>query len=101
MAARPRSRPAVNALHGQRRRPARRADAGAAALGGLPLATYTAVLVANTAMPAWHEARRELPFVFAASAPASAGAAAAVLAPASTRARPPARAGRRGRGAAR
>ena len=33
-------------------------------------------------MPAWHEARRELPFVFAGSAMASAGAAALVLTPA-------------------
>ena len=32
---------------------------------GPPLATYTAALVANTAVPAWHEAHRELPFVFA------------------------------------
>ena len=30
------------------------------------MATYTAVLIANTAVPVWHEARRELPFVFAA-----------------------------------
>ena len=29
--------------------------------------TYTAALVANTAVPVWHEARRELPFVFAAA----------------------------------
>ena len=38
-----------------------------------------AVLLANTAVPVWHEARRELPFVFAASAAASAGAAAVAL----------------------
>ncbi|HMI21432.1 MAG TPA: hypothetical protein VK496_00810 [Gaiellaceae bacterium] len=37
----------------------------AAGLLGLPLTTYTAALVANTAVPIWHEARRELPFVFA------------------------------------
>ena len=55
-------------------------DAAAAALG-LPLATYTAVLVADTSIPVWHEARRELPFVFAGSAAASAGAAAALLVP--------------------
>jgi Polysulfide reductase len=53
-----------------------------AGLFGPPLATYTAVLVADTAIPVWHEARRELPFVFAGSAGASAGAAAAVLTPA-------------------
>lgn len=32
------------------------------------MTTYTAVLVADTAIPVWHEARRELPFVFAGSA---------------------------------
>ncbi|MEU8108183.1 NrfD/PsrC family molybdoenzyme membrane anchor subunit [Nonomuraea muscovyensis] len=37
-------------------------------------ATYTAVLVADTAVPAWHEAYRELPFLFAGSAMAAAGA---------------------------
>jgi len=52
------------------------------ALLGLPLATYTAVLVSDTAVPVWHEARRELPFVFASSSAASGGAAAAVLTPA-------------------
>jgi hypothetical protein len=49
-----------------------------AGLLGLPLPTYPAALVANTAVPVWHEARRELPFVFAASAAASAGAAASI-----------------------
>jgi Polysulphide reductase, NrfD len=53
----------------------------AAGLLGLPLSTYTAALVANTAVPVWHEARRELPFVFAGSAAASAGAAAAIATP--------------------
>jgi formate-dependent nitrite reductase membrane component NrfD len=52
-----------------------------AALLGLPLATYTAVLVADTAIPVWHEGRRELPLVFAGSAGASAGAAALILVP--------------------
>jgi DMSO reductase anchor subunit len=55
---------------------------GAAAALGLPLAVYTAVLVADTSVPVWHEARRELPFVFASSAAASAGAAAVLLTPA-------------------
>jgi hypothetical protein len=45
---------------------------------GPGVATYTAVLVANTAVPIWHEARRELPFVFASGAAASAGAAAVI-----------------------
>ena len=47
-----------------------------AALLAPALASYTGVLLADTATPAWHDARRELPFVFAASAAASAGGAA-------------------------
>ncbi len=58
----------------------RLAGVGAAAFGP-PLATYTAALVANTAVPAWHEAHRELPFVFAGSGAAAAGGLAMVLAP--------------------
>ena len=49
------------------------------ALAGPPLATYTGTLVANTAVPVWHEGRHELPWLFAASASASAGAAAAMF----------------------
>jgi hypothetical protein len=52
-----------------------------AALLGLPVATYTAALIANTAVPVWHEARAELPVVFAAGAAASAGAAALMSTP--------------------
>jgi formate-dependent nitrite reductase membrane component NrfD len=51
----------------------------AAALAGPPLATYTGVLLADTAVPAWHEARDELPWLFGASAAATAGAAACVF----------------------
>jgi formate-dependent nitrite reductase membrane component NrfD len=40
---------------------------------GPALTTYTAVLLADTAVPGWHEAYRELPFVFAGSALASGG----------------------------
>jgi hypothetical protein len=58
-----------------------RAAQVAGSLLGAGMATYTAALVANTAVPAWHEARRELPFVFAASAVASAGGFAAALTP--------------------
>jgi len=50
-----------------------------AAVLGLPLSTYTAALVTNTAVPVWREARRSLPFVFAAGAGLSAGAAATAL----------------------
>ena len=56
------------------------ADVAAGALGTI-LATYTALLVSDTAVPVWHEARRELPFVFAGGAMASAGAAAAIVTP--------------------
>jgi hypothetical protein len=54
---------------------------GASALLGLPLSTYTAALIANTAVPVWHEARAELPVVFAAGAATSAGAAALITTP--------------------
>jgi formate-dependent nitrite reductase membrane component NrfD len=53
----------------------------AAALGA-PLATYTAALVTHSAIPAWSEARNEMPFVFAASATASAAGAAMLTVPA-------------------
>jgi formate-dependent nitrite reductase membrane component NrfD len=46
---------------------------------GPPLTTYTGTLLANTAIPVWHEARRELPLLFGASASASAGAATALF----------------------
>jgi formate-dependent nitrite reductase membrane component NrfD len=56
------------------------AQLGAGVLGPA-LATYTAVLVADTAVPVWHEARRELPLLFASGAAASAGAAAVIATP--------------------
>jgi hypothetical protein len=58
----------------------RLAGVGAAAFGP-PLATYTAALVANTAAPAWHEAHRELPFVFGGSGAQAAGGLAMLLVP--------------------
>jgi hypothetical protein len=45
------------------------------------LATYTAALLAQTAVPGWHEVRRELPFVFAGSAAASGGGFGMLAAP--------------------
>ncbi len=69
-------------LTGRLPRVGRLAGAGAALLGP-PLTTYTAALIANTAIPAWHEAHRELPFVFGGSAAAAAGGVAAMFAPAS------------------
>lgn len=62
------------------------AEVVAAALGPL-VSTYTAVLLADTSVPAWAESHRLLPLVFAASSAASAGAA-GVVATATTDARP-------------
>jgi len=62
----------ASALTGIAPRAGRAAGAGAGLLG-TAVATYTAALIANTAVPAWHEGHRELPFLFAGSA-ASAGA---------------------------
>jgi formate-dependent nitrite reductase membrane component NrfD len=42
---------------------------------GLALATYTGVLVANTAVPVWQASRRVLPILFGASAMTSVGSA--------------------------
>jgi formate-dependent nitrite reductase membrane component NrfD len=52
-----------------------------AALGGLSVATYTAALLVNTSIPAWHEARWTLPMVFASGAALSAGGACTALTP--------------------
>ncbi len=60
-----------------------RAAAAGAGLLGPAVASYTAALIADTAVPAWHEGHRELPFVFvgsAASAAAGFGMLAAPLA---------------------
>lgn len=62
---------AVN-LTGRWRPVGQLAGAGAATLGGL-VATYTGALIADTAVPAWHEGHRELPFLFAGSAAMAAG----------------------------
>jgi hypothetical protein len=56
--------------------------AGMAAAALAPaLATYTAVLLADTAVPSWHEAYPQLPFVFAGSALASGAGVGLVAAP--------------------
>jgi formate-dependent nitrite reductase membrane component NrfD len=44
-----------------------------AAMLGTAVATYTSVLLCDTAVPAWHEGHREMPFLFAGSATAAAG----------------------------
>jgi formate-dependent nitrite reductase membrane component NrfD len=45
---------------------------GVAALAGPAVATYTGALVADTAVPAWHDGHREMPLVFGASAASAA-----------------------------
>jgi DMSO reductase anchor subunit len=62
-------------------RPLRGAAGVVSGVFGSALASYTGALVSDTAIPVWHEARRELPFVFAGSAAATAGGAAAILTP--------------------
>jgi len=47
------------------------APAIVAGMLGIPLAGYTAVLIANTAVPVWQQSRRALPFLFIAGAIAS------------------------------
>lgn len=53
----------------------------ASAVLGPCVATYTGVLIADTAVPLWHGAHRELPFVFASSAAMSAGGLGLLVAP--------------------
>lgn len=54
---------------------------GAAAVLGPAMCTYTAVLLADTATPAWHESYRDLPVLFAGSALASEAGAALLTVP--------------------
>ena len=70
----------VNAVTGRLRLAGALGTAGAAALGP-GVATYTAALISNTAVPAWHEGYRQMPFVFAASAVASAAGMGMAVAP--------------------
>ncbi len=58
----------------------RAATLGAAVLGSA-VVSYTAVLVADTAVPSWHEAWRELPFVFVSSGASAASGLALVASP--------------------
>jgi formate-dependent nitrite reductase membrane component NrfD len=70
----------------------RAGDAATMTAGGLgpAVAAYTSVLLADTATPAWHNARRELPYLFAGSAATAAGGL-GLLAVTPARARPAAR----------
>ena len=79
---------AASQVTGRLPRLGRLAGVGAAVFGP-PLVTYTAALLGNTAVPAWHEAHRELPFVFAGSGACAAGGMALLLIPAAGN--PPAR----------
>lgn len=63
---------ALSAVTGRAPRTGAAATAGAALLGP-GVAAYTAALLADTAVPAWHGAHRPLPFVFVGSASAAAG----------------------------
>lgn len=58
-----------------------RVAAATSMVSGPALATYTGILLADTAVPVWHEARDHLPWVFAGSATMSAGAVATLLTP--------------------
>jgi formate-dependent nitrite reductase membrane component NrfD len=63
---------AVSEVTGILRGPGRAATLGAGLLGP-GIATYTAALICDTAVPAWHEGYREMPYVFAGSAASAAG----------------------------
>ncbi|MFC0248071.1 NrfD/PsrC family molybdoenzyme membrane anchor subunit [Citricoccus parietis] len=54
---------------------------GLAALLGAPLAGYTAVLLSDTAMPTWNDAKEDLPFVFVSSASIAASGMAMITTP--------------------
>ena len=56
------------------------ATAGAA-LVGPAICTYTAALICDTAVPAWHEGHREMPYLFAGSAASAAGGLGMILVP--------------------
>lgn len=71
---------AASALTGRLPRIGAAATAGTALLGPA-VAAYTAALIADTAVPAWHDGYRELPFVFAGSAATAAGGLGLLAAP--------------------
>lgn len=77
---------AATAVAGRRLRVGAVATAATGVLGPA-VSTYTAALIADTAVPAWHDGYREMPFVFAGSSATAAGGIGLVLAP-STQAAP-------------
>jgi formate-dependent nitrite reductase membrane component NrfD len=80
---------AASAVTGLLPRAGAAATAGAAVLGS-GIATYTGALLCDTAVPAWHEAHREMPYLFAGSAAGAAGGLGLLTAP-SAQASPAAR----------
>jgi hypothetical protein len=72
---------AASAVTGRAPRIGAAATAAATALGPA-ICTYTAALICNTAVPAWHEAYREMPYLFAGSAASAAGGFGMIAAPA-------------------
>jgi formate-dependent nitrite reductase membrane component NrfD len=52
-----------------------------AGLIGPAITTYTAVLISDTAVPAWHDGYREMPYLFAGSGAAAAGGLGLLAAP--------------------
>jgi hypothetical protein len=71
---------AASALTGRLPRIGAAATAGAA-LAGPAVAAYTAVLISDTAVPAWHDGYPEMPFVFAGSAATAAAGLGLLAAP--------------------
>jgi formate-dependent nitrite reductase membrane component NrfD len=71
---------AVTQLTGRLPRTGRAAMVGAALIGPA-VAAYTGVLISDTAVPAWHDGYREMPFVFVASAATAAGGLGMLAAP--------------------
>jgi hypothetical protein len=63
---------AASAVTGRLPRAGAAATAAAGALGPA-IATYTAALLCDTAVPAWHDGHREMPYLFAGSAASAAG----------------------------
>jgi hypothetical protein len=73
---------AATALTGRLPRLGAAATTGAALLGPA-VAAYTAALISDTAVPAWHDGYREMPFVFTGSGAMAAGGLGLLAAPAS------------------
>lgn len=71
---------AASALTRRAPRAGAAATAGAALLGPA-IAAYTGALVSDTAVPAWHDGYREMPFIFVGSAAAAAGGLGLIAAP--------------------